>query len=134
MDKLELTWETFEFHLSSSTENESKLLDSINRFKDSFTNLDYQAETSDLIDGGDVTVNNLNELIACSNELINDYKKQNSALKDLTSIYKSLALDGTPIPAGREVSIMSLNELRNTNSTMIEQLNIQREEFKSLLG
>tara|TARA_Y100000361_G_scaffold154176_1_gene178575 strand:- start:731 stop:1135 length:405 start_codon:yes stop_codon:yes gene_type:complete len=134
MNKLELAWETFEFHLASSADNESKLHENINVFMDSLA-----GEPSDPIEESErkiriKNVNNLNKLISCSNELINDYKKQNASLKDLTSLYKSYAEKGTPIPDGREVSIMTLNELRNTNATMIEQLNIQRDEFKSLLG
>ena len=113
MKDLDLAWDTYEFHASTTANNESDFLKYV---------------------GEEANANNLNKLIACSALLINGYTKQNIALKDLIGIHKYHSLNGVPIPIEREVSISTLNELINTNSTLIECLKLQNEEFKSLLG
>lgn len=99
MHNLELVWETFEFHVASSINNE--LLFS-----------KYPTK-------------------ACIKKLINDYQKQNNTLDELINIHKEYSLHGIPIPKEREVPLMYLNELKNTNATLIAQLQQRISNFPS---
>lgn len=68
---------------------------------------------------------------SCIEKLINDYQKQNNTLDELINLHKEYSLHGIPIPKERQVPLMYLNELKNTNTTLINQLQQRVSNFPS---
>ena len=133
MQDLELAWETFEFHNTSTINEEVELT---NYLFDLNNILDKDDLISTQEDYKKLTIQrnkNLLKIIKSSDILINTYVKQNASLEDLIIIYRDHSLHGVPIPPEREVSTKYLLELKNTNATLIEQIKVQREKYKSLL-
>ena len=114
MYDLELVWKTFEFHISSSINNE--LL--FSKYESKVRNKAFDKALAPKIK-------------SCIKRLINDYQKQNNTLDELIKIHKEYSLHGIPIPKEREVPLMYLNELKNTNATLIEQLRQRISNFPS---
>lgn len=133
MQDLELAWETFDFHNTSTIIEEVELT---NHLFDLNNILDKDNLISTQEDYKKLTIQrnkNLLKIIKSSDILINTYVKQNASLEDLIIIYRDHSLHGVPIPPEREVSTKYLLELKNTNATLIEQIKVQREKYKSLL-
>ena len=114
MHNLELAWETFEFHVASSMNNELLL----SQYKAKLRNKAFNEALAP-------------KLKSCIQRLINDYQKQNNTLDELINIHKEYSLHGIPIPKEREVPLMYLNELKNTNATLINQLKHRISNFPS---
>lgn len=133
MQDLELAWETFDFHNTSTIIEEVELT---NHLFDLNNSLDKEDSISTQESYKKLTKqrnNIVNKIIKSSNILINTYVKQNASLEDLIIIYRDHSLHGVPIPPEREVPTRYLLELKNTNATLIEQIKVQREKYKSLL-
>ncbi|MAV65079.1 MAG: hypothetical protein CMG00_07815 [Candidatus Marinimicrobia bacterium] len=134
MEDLELAWQTFDFHITSSINKELELVKYVEKFKGNVAKIsDGVTKDSERR----LVVRNISlfkKLSNCTDLLINDYRKQNMILQELIDLNKHCSANGIPIPPEREVPIMYLNELKNTNATLIQQLKVQIEEFKSLLG
>tara|TARA_B100000902_G_C27317569_1_gene922313 strand:+ start:669 stop:1073 length:405 start_codon:yes stop_codon:yes gene_type:complete len=133
MQDLELAWETFEFHVASIINIELKLtsyIDKLNQSLDKDESILTQEGRKQLkIQRYDI----INNIIKCSNFAINDYIKQNASLDDIIKIHKYFSLHGVPVPVEREVPMQYLFELKNENETLLEEIKVQREKFKTLL-
>ena len=126
MEDLELTWRTFEFHIASSMNLELSL--------NKYSTLYVKKKKEGVMEHWNrKRLNNLlDSIILNCNLLINDYRKQNKCLDELIGIYKYYSLHGVAIPVEREVSVKYLHELKNTNATLIEQLERKKRTFKLL--
>lgn len=134
--RLELAWETFDFHVASCINKELDLVKYTDTIKDNLkkistgTTQDWKRRLS---------VKNMGlyrKLSTCTNLLVNDYKKQNITLDELMELiryHKKYSISHL-IPSERQVHLRYLHELKNTNSTLIEHLILQKNEIKSLLG
>jgi len=120
MEDLELSWQTFEFHTASSMNLELSLA----KYSELYVTKKKEGVSS--------TDKLLNKIIECCDLLINDYKKQNICLSELVEIYKYYSLHGFTVPVEREIPIRYLNELKNTNATLVEQLERKKRTFKLL--
>ena len=133
MRDLELAWDTFEFHNTSTINEEVELTNHLfdfNNFLDKGELISTQEGYKKLT----MQRNNIvNKIITSSNVLINTYVKQNTSLEDLIIIYRYHSLHGVALPPEREVPTRYLLELKNTNATLIEEIKVQREKYKSLL-
>ena len=133
MDVLGLAWETFDFHVACAINKELDLVKYIENFKNNLEKIPNASQDQKRI----LVVRNIRlykKLSNCTDLLVNDYKKQNASLIELVDLNKHFSLNGISIPIERQVPIMYLHELKNTNITLIEQLKMQIKEFKSLLG
>ena len=133
MQDLELAWDTFEFHNTSTINEEVELT---NRLFDLNNSLDKEDSilTQEGYEKLTIQRNNIvNKIIKSSDVLINTYVKQNASLEDLITIYRYHSLHGVALPPEREVPTRYLLELKNANATLIEQIRVQREKYKSLL-
>tara|TARA_A100001015_G_C14357888_1_gene469325 strand:+ start:114 stop:473 length:360 start_codon:yes stop_codon:yes gene_type:complete len=119
MEDLELSWQTFEFHTASAINLEL----SLNKYSEL-----YVVKKKD----GQKVNNLLDKIIKFCDLLINDYKKQNICLSELVEIYKYYSLHGFTVPVEREISLKYLHELKNTNATLIEELERKKRTFKLL--
>ena len=126
MEDLELSWQTFEFHTASSINLELSL--------NKYSKLYVENKKNGAIKyWNTIKLNNLlDKVIRNCNLLINDYRKQNKCLDELIEIYKYYSLHGVAIPVEREVSVKYLHDLKNTNATLIEQLERKKRTFKLL--
>ena len=125
MQDLELTWETLEFHFNSALEMDIGLANRIKVFSDKLRDSTSPSEKE---------INTLGNILYSVDTLNNIYKKQNASLSELIGIYKYHLLHGIPIPIEREVSISYLIELKDTNTALIKQFEVQKEDLKNLLG
>ena len=133
MQDLELAWETFEFHNTSTINEEVELTNYLFDLNNSLDKEDLISTQEGYKKLTRQRNNIVNKIIKSSNILINTYVKQNASLEDLIIIYRDHSLHGVPIPPEREVPTRYLLELKNTNATLIEQIKVQREKYKSLL-
>lgn len=133
MQDLELAWETFEFHNTSIINEEVELTNYLFDLNNSLDKEDLISTQEGYKKLTRQRNNIVNKIIKSSNILINTYVKQNASLEDLIIIYRDHSLHGVPIPPEREVPTRYLLELKNTNATLIEQIKVQREKYKSLL-
>ena len=134
MDVLGLAWETFDFHVASAINKELELIKYADNFKDNINKMS-QIITQD--GKRRLSIKNVylyKKLSSCTDLLVNDYKKQNASLGELVGLNKHFSLNGIPIPIERQVPVMYLHELKNTNITLIEQLKLHKDEFKYVLG
>ena len=133
MQDLELAWETFEFHNASIINGEVELTNRLFDLNNILDKDDLVSTQEDYKKSRRQRNYIVNKIIKSSNILINTYVKQNASLEDLIIIYRDHSLHGVPIPPEREVPTRYLLELKNTNATLIEQIKVQREKYKSLL-
>jgi len=134
MQDLELSWQTFEFHVSSVINSELKLtryIDELNKSFDEESSILNKEEANKL---KKQRVFIINKIIECASFAMNDYIKQNTSLDDIIKIHKHRSLHGIPIPIEREVPIQYLYELKNENATLVEELGVQNKKFKTLLS
>jgi hypothetical protein len=133
MQDIELAWETFEFHIASVINTELKLTSCIDKLNKSFDEDDLTLTQEDLNKLQDQRFNIINNIIECADYAINDYIKQNTSLDYIIEIHKNYSLNGVAIPVEREVPMQYLFELKNQNATLLEELKVQKEKFKTLL-
>ena len=133
MQDLELAWETFEFHVASVINTELELTRYINKLNESLDKddsiLTQEGRKKLKMQRYDI----INNIVKYANIAINDYIKQNTSLDDIIKIHKYFSLHGVPVPMEREVPMQYLFELKNQNATLMEELKVQKEKFKTLL-
>jgi hypothetical protein len=133
MQDIELAWETFEFHVASVINTELELTSHIDKLNKSFDEDDSSLTQEDLNKLQDQRFDIINNIIECTDYAINDYIKQNTSLDYIIEIHKNYSLHGVAIPVEREVPMQYLFELKNQNATLLEELKVQKEKFKTLL-
>ena len=125
MDRLELAWQTYEFH----------------------TNIIYDFEIEH-----DLNLNSLRNFISTDlnpkhlkkvffrkkinksfNRLLVLYKKQMDAVSDLIEIYKDYKANNISIPKERKTKIQLLYDLKNITATLIEQSKFSQREINEVL-
>jgi|TARA_Y100000289_G_scaffold62654_1_gene72174 hypothetical protein len=121
MDELELAWETYDFHtliLYELEEDHRSVIEDYRRFREKHLNPSQLKKT--------YMRKKLNKSF---NTMINAYSKQITAIDDLISLHES----GIEISIHRDVSPQLLRELKNTTSTLIEEVKIVRKEINEIL-
>ena len=121
MDKFELAWDTYDFHTAIACELEGKhglLVDSYHRFLENNLNPSQAKKT--------YIRNKLNKSF---NLILSAYKKQLDSIDDLIKYYKA----DKDISNVRELDPQLLFDLKNTTSTLVEELKVFRGQINEVL-
>lgn len=121
MDKLELAWETYDFHTAmiyDAEEGHKRLLSRFHKF------------ISDNLNPNELRKKRVkNGMNKSFNHLLLIYKKQMDAVSDLIEIYQS----DIYIPEEREMNVEYFFELKNVTATLIEELKVHQREINEVL-
>jgi hypothetical protein len=121
MDEFELAWDTYYFHTAIAYEREDEhrlLVDSYHAFLENNLNPSQAKKT--------YIRNKLNKSF---NLMLSTYKKQLDSIDDLIKYYKA----DKDISNVRELDPQLLFDLKNTTSTLVEELKVFRREINEVL-
>ena len=124
MDKLELIWETFEFHTMNLSDLEVQHLNDIKK---------YQALKKTLNPSQKYRIYLRKKLIKNFNKLIYEYNKYIFCIEDIISIHHYRELNGIPISQAREIPLTQMYELKNVTATQCEQVKAWKKEVLEVL-
>jgi len=124
-NKLELAWETFEFYNTEVYRCESLHSINLNKFYEFVESL-LDSDFLGLEEKGKF----LSKINKSSNSLLFSYNKQLEAVDNLISLN-----DGKlKIPAEREISLESLQELKSLTLELISELKQSKADFNDFLS
>lgn len=125
MDKLNLAWDTFDFHSKNNSELEEEYLSLLKKLK-ILLNKQIPATRWEKLDY-------VNKMTACCNKLTASYIKHIHCLDELIKIYKHRNLNGIPIPVEHITDIQFFNELKSINATLLEEIKVYQKSLPEIL-
>lgn len=125
MDKLELAWQTYDFHTEMIYNFEMEHESCLNSVK-GFISKNLNPKQVKKIYFKRKINKSFNQL-----KLL--YKKQMDAIADLIEIHKHYEINDIAIPLEREVRVQLLYELKNITATLIEKSKAHQKEINEVL-
>lgn len=125
MDKLDLVWETFEFHTVNLADLEVQHINNIKQ---------YKALKKSLNPSQRYKLYLKKKLIRHFNKLIYEYNKYIFSIEDIIKIHHYRELNGIKIPEIREIPLSQLYELKNVTATQCEEVKVWKQEVLDVLN
>lgn len=119
MNRLELAWSTYEFYTLEITEHELAHVQLIKEINQTFPKLTLSERRSIK-----------SKYTQQHGALCTLYKKHIDSISDLIELHKSLV----DIPPERDVSLDSLQSLKNVTYTLLEEINVYKKEIDELFS
>ena len=125
MDKLELVWETFEFHTLNLSDLEVQHLNDIKQYKSLKKTLNPSQKYKTYVK---------KKLVKNFNKLIYEYNKYIFCIDDIIKIHHYRELNGIRICPTRKIPLSQMYELKNVTATQREQVKAWKKEVLEVLN
>jgi len=125
MDKLNLAWDTFDFHSKNNSELEEEYLSLLKKIN-ILLNKQVPATRWEKLSA-------VNKMIACCNKLSASYIKHIHCLDELIKIHQHRTLHGIPIPVEHITDIQFFNELKSISATLLEEIKVYKKKLPEIL-